>query len=118
MKYLCNSFSCQQNKKLFVNVFAGPARELFFANTHRHMRCEELVKVITDEYDNEARQLAAQSELERLTFYQAMIEGDSKRLDAGLTYLVDKIHCSEEHKNDSSARQFSTQTGLLPLLHK
>lgn len=32
------------------------------------MSYEELVKVLLDEYDNDARQLAAKSELERLTF--------------------------------------------------
>lgn len=56
------------------------------------MRYEEFVKVILDEYDNDARQLAAQSELERLTFDQAMLEVDSKSLDSGLTFLVDKIN--------------------------
>ena len=100
--------STEQKTKIFVNVFSGPAREFFFENTHPHMRYEELVKVVLDEYDNDARQLAAQSELERFTFDQAMEEVDSKSLDAGLSCLVDKINVltpqaspefrSEEHK--------------------
>ena len=91
-----------------MNVFSGPARDFFFEHTHPHMRYEELGKVLLDEYENDARQLAAQSELERLTFDQAMMDGDAKSLDAGLTFLVDKINVltpqaspefrSEEHK--------------------
>lgn len=85
------------------------------------MQYEELVKVILGEYDNDARQLAAQSELERLTFEQAMLEVDSNSLDCGLTFLVDKINVLtpqappefrlDDHKKGSSERQFSTPSG-------
>lgn len=72
------------------------------------MSYDELVKVLLDEYDNDARQLAAQSEIERLAFDQSMLEEDSQSLDAGLRYLVDNINVltprsspkfrSDEHK--------------------
>lgn len=89
-------------------MFAGPARELFFENTHRHISYVELSKIPLDDHDNDARQPAAQSELERLPFDQAIVEGGSKGHDAGITYHVDKINVlnpqaapefrGEEHK--------------------
>ena len=92
------------------------------------MRYKELFKVLMDDYGNDARQLAAQSELERLTFDQAMLEGDLKSLDADFTYLVDKINVltpqacpefrSEEHKTDSFARPYFTQIEHQQQLHK
>lgn len=56
------------------------------------MRYEEIVKVLLNEYDKAARQLAAQSDSEGLIFDQSMIERVSKTLGTEFTSVLDKIN--------------------------
>lgn len=54
----------QQKAEYFIDVFSGSARDHFFDNCTTEMTYRELVDVMLSEYDSDARQFEAQSELE------------------------------------------------------
>ena len=82
----------EQKRNLFVNIFSGPARDFYFDNTREEMGYRQLVRVMIDEYDSDARRLAVQSELEMLTLHRLMVEKGISDEGVGLSKLVERIN--------------------------
>lgn len=101
----------EQKRIFFVNAFGGSARDYFFENCRDDMDFEALAKVMVDEYDSDARQLAVHSELDRLSLDRVMKDQQIVDLDAGLTLLVDRINvltpqCPPNFRSDGNKVRF------------
>ena len=88
----------RQKSLFFINVFGGTARDYFFQHCREEMTYDELVKFMRTGFDNNARQLAIESDLETLTLEKIMRDNEiissTIIVDAnmGLTKLADKIN--------------------------
>ena len=95
----------KQKAEYFINVFSGSARDFFFDNCTTSMNYIELVQVMLSEYDSDARQLEAQSELEMLSIEKIMREEDVTSLNVGLDRLVTRVNnltpqCPEQFRSE------------------
>lgn len=74
----------RQKALFFINVFGGTARDYFFEHCHEDMNYDDLVGVIKKGFDNNARQLAIEAELEALTLDKVMSIHGIKHVNEGL----------------------------------
>ena len=80
-----------QKSLFFINVFGGTARDYFFEHCREEMTYDELVKAMRTGFHKHARQLAIESELEKLTLEKIMRDNEIVNTNVGLTKLADKI---------------------------
>lgn len=100
-----------EKKNLFINIIAGAARIFFFGNCSDEINFRQLMKVMLDEYDSEARRLYVQSELEMLTLKKIMSDHQLIEEGAGLAKLVDRINillpqCPTNFRSESNKVRF------------
>ena len=99
--------SGKQRALFFINAFSGTAKDFFCDNCKPEMSYEQLVGMMLTEYDNDARQLAAQSELENITLRKVMKEEEITDLGRGLKRLIDRIvklnpQCPQEFRTEKN----------------
>lgn len=82
----------KQKADYFIRVFSGSARDYVCDNYTTEMDYDQLVNVILTEYDSDARQLEAQSELELLTLDNIMEEDSVTTVNVGLDRLVTPVN--------------------------
>ena len=103
--------SAAQKTSFFVSAFSGPARTFFFQNASHDMDFEALADMMIEEYDSDARQLAVQSELEKLRIEKYMKEKEITTVSEGLSSLVDRLNaltpqCPKNFRHDSNKIRF------------
>lgn len=81
-----------QKALFFIHVFGGTARDYLFKHCQEDMTFAELVTVMKKSFDNNARKLAIEAELEAITLDKVMNLHDIKDANAGLSKLSDRIN--------------------------
>lgn len=87
-----SGLSPKMKSSFFNIIFTGPARKYFLDHRITDMSYREQFEVMLKEYDHDARQLEAQSELECLTLTKIMKETDATNVSVGLDRLVTRIN--------------------------